>query len=434
MKHSLKGTGKIFLSLLLCVVVAALSLPGRVQAQEQPFWNYSGKNYLYVNGNGGLTRVLTDSPGWFSTERVIFIEEYDSSLQLLSRHQVAGELSTFASFYAGAEYNYLVFGQENPNEDDSVEVIRVVKYSKNWERLGQASVCGANTTIPFRSGACRCAESGGMLYIHTCHQMYKSSDGKNHQANMTFIVRESDMVVTSTRSGVSYATTGYVSHSFDQHILADKEGNIVTIDLGDGYPRAVVLSRYNGMAGSEKLKSVSRATIQEIAGKIGDNRTGTSIGGFAETDSGYVTAYTYNGGSGEGVVYFAYTDKNGLSTRTMQLSAPGASVSKPRLVPTGTSGGYILWNDTTSGESILYYASYFADGSIGEFHAANASLGAWSPVFYNGKLVWTESTRANIKSGTEYDMIVNFYLLDDTGVEVLTMPAMYPYDTPQFMY
>lgn len=434
MKHnrSTATSKKLFLSLFLCIMMA-LSLPGMAYAEEQPFWNYSGKNYLYVNESGGLTRVLTDSVAWFTGNKIIYVENYDSSFQLQTRHEIAGELDSFGCFFAGAEYNYMVFGQKNPNEDDNTEVIRVVKYSKNWERLGQASIYGANTTIPFDFGACRCAESGGMLYVRTCHQMYKSSDGKNHQANMMLAIRESDMTLTDKYCGVTYANTGYVSHSFDQYVITDQEGNIVTLDLGDAYPRAVVLNRYNGKAGSEKLGGTSRAIIQNISGRIGDNRTGTNIGGFAETDSGYVTAYAYNGGSGPQAVYLAYTSKSDLSTRVVQLSAPAGSVSTLRLVPSGTSGGYILWNNKTEAGNVLYYAAYGADGSVGEFHAAMADLTS-NPIFYNGKVVWTDCSRTNIKSGDDYDIIMSFYLLDDTGVETITVPAMYPFTMPYFLY
>lgn len=39
------------------------------------------------------------------------------------------------------------------------------------------SIYGANTQIPFEAGVLRMAEMDGKLYIHTCHQMYFSSDG-----------------------------------------------------------------------------------------------------------------------------------------------------------------------------------------------------------------------------------------------------------------
>lgn len=60
----------------------------------------------------------------------------------------------------------------------------------------------------------------------------------------------------------------------------------------------------------------------------------------------------------------------------MQLSVPGTNAGIPVLVSTGTSGGYILWHDAMAG--VIYYAEYFADGSIGEFHAANTNLSKYT--------------------------------------------------------
>ena len=70
--------------------------------------------------------------------------------------------------------------------------------------------------------------------------------------------------------------------------------------------------RYNGGAGSETLGNISTSIIQEISGKIGYNYTGLDIGSFAETSGSYVTAYAYNGESGDQSVYLAYTDKHNL--------------------------------------------------------------------------------------------------------------------------
>ena len=80
-------------------------------------------------------------------------------------------------------------------------------------------------------------EYGGYLYIHSCHTMYTSSDGLNHQANLSFSVREADMEITDSFSGVANISAGYVSHSFNQFILVDQDANIVTLDHSDAYPR-----------------------------------------------------------------------------------------------------------------------------------------------------------------------------------------------------
>ena len=75
-------------------------------------------------------------------------------------------------FYSGSDHNYFVFGQANPNDSDEEEVMRIVKYSKDFPRIGAVSVYGANTNIPFEAGSLRMTETAGKLYCHTCHEMY----------------------------------------------------------------------------------------------------------------------------------------------------------------------------------------------------------------------------------------------------------------------
>ena len=106
------------------------------------------KSYLYSRRDGGYTRVE-------SLGDKIAVEVYDKDFQLLTSDTVPMELSIFGGFYAGDGYNFLIFGQENPEESNQKEVIRVVKYSKDWKRLDQASLKGANTTIPFCAGSLR---------------------------------------------------------------------------------------------------------------------------------------------------------------------------------------------------------------------------------------------------------------------------------------
>ena len=106
---------------------------------------------LQVNSDGTISRI--EGIG----EKVV-IETYDTSFDLKSTKTIQRELSLFGGFYSGEKYNFLVFGQHNPNEDDNVEVLRVVKYSKSWQKLGTASVKGENTYAIFQSGSCRMTE------------------------------------------------------------------------------------------------------------------------------------------------------------------------------------------------------------------------------------------------------------------------------------
>ena len=362
------------------------------------------RSYLFENQAGGLTRVETIGDQ-------IVVEDYSSDFQLQSSRTLPLELSTWGGFFAGEDYNFFIFGQSNPQESDSVEVIRVVKYSKDWQRLDQASLYGANTSIPFRAGSLRCAEYGGELYIRTCHQMYKSSDGLNHQANLTLCVDQERMTVLDSYYIVMNSSVGYVSHSFNQFVLVDQDQNLVTLDHGDAYPRSAILMKYQTKAGKGKFSGyTTNYTIQTFPGQVGDNTTGASLGGLAETSSGYLVAYNFNGTGGysptERTVYVSFVPKSGGAVRSSAISAAGATT--PHLVSMGLSGGYVLWNGKENGvtTNTLYYASYDAEGHVGAVQTAVGSLSGCAPIEYQGKAVWYATNNS----------APVFYTLDQSGL------------------
>ena len=406
--------------LVLCMVLALL--PGTALAADSPasthniYYNdYCSiiNSYLYENESGGLTRVE------YANDQVI-VEEYDSSFKFLSGQTIPKELDIWGGFFAGETYNFLIFGQKSQEEDNTREVIRVVKYSKSWQRLGQASLHGVNITVPFVViGSLRAAEYDGELYIRTCREMYTSSDGLNHQSNLSIAIRESDMKVLD-------AGSWDVSHSFNQFVLVDQQQRIVTLDHGDANPRSAVLKVYDTKAGHGKFSgSASSCSVQRFPGQFGDNHTGASLGGLAETNSGYVVAYNYDGkGSSVTItdrsVYFAYVNKDNLHVETKVISSVGTQA--PVLVPTSLNGGYILWNGTTGpdfGSSIdtLYYIAYTDGGSVGTVRTATAPLSDCQPIVYNGKVVWY--TTGSEMNYTIFNTFPTFYQLDEHGVTAI---------------
>lgn len=261
------------------------------------------------------------------------------------------------------------------------------------------------------------------MYIRTCHVMYKSKDGLNHQANMTIVVRESDMEVTDSHYWVSNSTVGYVSHSFNQFIMVDSDKRIISVDHGDARPRSIDLMIWPCQAGDEIIRGyVSEYTIQSFLGDTGNNTTGASVGGLAETKNGYVIAYNYVEGfdgpfDDDGAsnvhrkVYFAYLNKNNNTLTKKAVSASGTAT--PMLAPTGLDGGYILWNSSrsnswadNSADSKLYYARYSADGSIGEVKTAEAPLSDCQPIAYKDNVVWYTTDNST----------PTFYVLGKNGV------------------
>ena len=250
------------LTALLCALTLALTLSPAAGAAETPAasrnlnkQDYSTvaspvTSYLYANEKGGLTRVE------YISGKVV-VEDYDSSYHLTGSRTIPMELSKWGGFFAGKDANFLIFGQNNPSESASVEVIRIVKYSKDWTRQGQASLTGANTQTPFDAASLRCDEYNGYLYVHTGRTMFKTpidNYAYNHQANMVFCVRESDMTISDGFYDIWNEDYGYVSHSFNQFILIDRDGKIITLNHGDSdSTRGVTFMKYYADAGSGKF-------------------------------------------------------------------------------------------------------------------------------------------------------------------------------------
>lgn len=378
-------------------------------AQDYTTWSKPVNSYLFENGASGLTRVEHISGQ-------IVVEDYSSDFQFQSSRTIPMELSLWGGFFAGEDYHFFVFGQENPSESDNAEVIRVVKYSKDWQRLGQASLHGANTTAPFEAGSLRMDEYGGYLYIRTCHEMYTSDDGLNHQANLTMAVDQSSMEVTDSYYDVMNASYGYVSHSFNQFLLVDEEGRIVALDHGDAYPRAMTFMRYYADAATGRFtdsfyqgRLCSVGEQRTFAGAVGDNVTGASVGGLAETSECYMMAYNYDGAGGSGPrdVYLQAMDIATGKGKDYQITQSGGSTT-PVLAPTGLDGGYLLWNgkDGYPAVDTLFYVHYDADGVPGQIVSTTGSLSDCAPIYYNGQVVWY----------TTDNSAPTFYTLDEGGV------------------
>lgn len=237
-------------------------------------------SYLYENSEGSLTRVE-----YFSGD-CITVEQYTNTNKLISSKSIDIELNLFGGFFCGSDYNYLVFGNANTDELSSVECLRVVKYTKDWERVSQCSLYDINTYIPFSHGSLRMTEADGQLYIHTCHTMYASSDGFNHQANMTFVINEADMTCNQKKCGISNISTGYASHSFNQFIETDGD-YIYRVDHGDAYPRGIAVTR----CPLDNISDVDYIIPLEFGGSIGNNTTNAGIGGMAVAGDNCIIGY-----------------------------------------------------------------------------------------------------------------------------------------------
>lgn len=242
-------------------------------------WNWVGEKKSYLIDNGDKTFQVVDA---YSNDNIIILT-YDLNFNLLNTNKIKIELDKFGAFYKGEDGYYILFGQDNFEENNNKEVYRVVKYSFDFKRIGATSVNGGEsyTIEPFRAGTPRMVQKGNNLIVHTSRTRYLTEDGLNHQSNMTIKINTHSMKTTYISDQFP---KNYAGHSFNQFVLFD--GNIpVYVDHSDAYPsRAIILTK-------EAPKDYyDRANLMYIKGEVGENFTGTSLGGFEISSNKYLVA------------------------------------------------------------------------------------------------------------------------------------------------
>ena len=232
---------------------------------DDPLW-------LIPGADGGYTVVRAE-------EGQLKVEAFSKDGTSQGIRTLAAELPIFGGFYAGEDGYYAAYGQENKEENDSKEVYRIVKYDRNWNRVGAASINGgaSYTTTPYYfTDNTAMAEEDGTLVLHTARLRYASSDGVNHQSNFTALIRTSDMSVLETSREFP---TNHVSHSFSEDVIFS-DGAPVYADLGDAYPRSFAISQSSG----------TQESVFSFYGAVGDNTTHAALGGLAASDGCYLLA------------------------------------------------------------------------------------------------------------------------------------------------
>ena len=391
-------------------------------------WSDTVKSYLTVCDNGNYMRVQSGA-----IKGKLLVEYYSSDFEPLSTKLIDNELPIFGAFYDSGNNYYVLSGQENPKQNDSLEVFRITKYDKNWNKIKSCGLYGANTTVPFDAGSARMTHSGDHLLVRTCHEMYKSSDGNNHQSNVTIEVDMPSMTITDSYTGVMNVDYGYVSHSFNQFIKTD--GNhIVALDHGDAHPRSAVLVKYNSdfTTGKffpsyfDKVSNIDVVTYPEYtAGHY--NYTGAAIGGFDVSSSSYIVAQStvdldYINTSETRNVYVSAVSKD-LSTNKLNkitsYAEGTASASAPQLVKINNNSFLLLWSRDTKVSCVKLNADGTVNGSI---HTFEGSLSDCQPVIKNGRAVWYVYDKNNVTFNS-----LNLSNLDD--IKTVDVKTGHDYET-----
>ena len=331
-----------------------------LENQNYSVWSSPVESYLTTSPDGSLMRVQSGA-----LDGKLLIEYYDSGYNFKKTMTLDLPLPVFGAFYETNDNYYILTGANNTEKDNTKEVYRVSKYSKDWKSQGSCSLFGANTTYPFDAGSARMASYGNYLFIRTCHEMYGG-----HQANVTFSVDTSTMSVVDQLTGIQNSEFGYVSHSFNQFIQIDN-GTLLGCDHGDAYPRAITVLQYptdisSGSFVPQYSWSSSSYACKEFdlmtfPGSSGNNYTGASLGGFEYSDSSYLVAGNYDADNHSRNVFVSSVSKSGGTPVVRYFSdyaGTSDSAATPHLVKTGSNSFVLLW----SSQGYVYYTAIDGTG------------------------------------------------------------------------
>ncbi len=362
-------------------------------------WDEPRKSHLIENADGTLTAVEVGEH--------INLETYDSDFNLLSSFAIKKELPIFGALYVGKDYNYIAFGQENLLDDPSREVIKIVIYDKKFIKLGEVSINNCKTAIPFDASGADMSEDDNYLVLHTSRSGYRDENGARPQTQLTVIIDKHTWRVTNMLGKFQY---NHTSHALSEFVEVD-DGKIITATLSDAAPlRAVFLQELDSVG-----KVVKTQSLFNIGGPLAANCTGTMIGGFEVSETGYLVGISsidhflptgYNSVNIEGIerenrdIYLLYTDKNTWEMRHTCLARyTGAALtgSAPYLVKLDDGSFMAIWqqfSDFGDESNTVAYAFIDKGGNqVGATSTVRAQLSrSCVPIDVGGKVVWYVNT------------------------------------------
>ena len=241
-------------------------------------WAQTCTSYLWAEGE--TVRVFNVSEGEEAPR--LTVDTYSAeTYDLLDSREIPMELDLFGGFYPGESFCYIAFGSNNTEEDSGKEVIRIVKYDQDFQRLGAASVTGGESAVlrPFDTGTLRMCENGNELVVHTSRALYAAGGWDAEAAQLTLVLDTEAMAVENDLGPLQ---GGYVSRSLNQFVQYSG-GEHVLVDQGDADPRSVILYQYDG-------RQYTSVELLRLPGDAGASCTGVTVGGFEVSGDSYLTA------------------------------------------------------------------------------------------------------------------------------------------------
>ena len=230
------------------------------------------KAYLTTTSDGYM-RVLYDGES-------VVIEYFNDNFQMTKQGRLSMELDRWGGFYEGEDAYYIAEGQQN-DDTDGTEVVRIIKYDFDWNRIGAGCVLAEKgweyeiRTPYFGSGA-NMKEINGKLYLVTSREGYVDPNyGMGHQGMMLIRMDEETF-----ETEVAY---GDFLHSFTQQV--DNIGkDLIICERSDGY-RCTMLSRFDtDRTGTDHYNAFSSGDRFPVFGYGGKHTSAWGIDCYASLD------------------------------------------------------------------------------------------------------------------------------------------------------
>ena len=287
---------------------------------------------------------------------------------------------------------YVLVGRDNDEEEDDRGVVAVRRYDADWELTDTAFARGGighglkGIASPFEASAPDLLLVDDRLVVHMGRSMYTAEDGLRHQGNVTFEV-DTDTMTASSFEELGDIT--FSSHSFRQ-LLASVGDDLVLVDHGDTFPRAVQLGV---MADYPDERAVATYEVFPFNGPGGNTFTGAAITGIASGPSDVLVVGSSiahpdapNGPLGAPTdarnIFVTTTEpRTGVSDVRWLTDFPatgGPTASEPRIVQVAPDAFAVLYSVVDDGSVSTAYR--LVDGA-GEVQGSADWPGVWfSPV------------------------------------------------------
>ena len=428
-RRTIMSEAKKRISILLAASLLLAMIPFAAEAESTKVPEPVFCSNLYPADGVGESEITVTDSGYeriFEHDKTLYAESYDSQFNITGRRTIPFELEEYGGYYRGTDYQYIMFGRNNPDEKVDAEVIRVVKYDFNWNRIGAASLtCNrdsySNTvTRPFDYCTPEMAECNGTLYVVTGRETFADARGYNHQGFMMFAVDEDSMT--------GRIVFGDGNHSFTQHIASDEADGKVYVLQEEEFPRKTSVFRMDAATddrsyvtvlkyGGSHTSSYAIPTCATADGTAFSKDTvltvGSSIDQSRYSDPTYQKSYN---------MYVTVTPKENFSDEATTLTwlgndSKGQYYRGIHLTRISDDRFLLMWERgdeeisySGSGDEIPYHKLHYlflnSKGvPVSDEFTAPAALSGCDPAADNGKAVFYASAENSI----------HFYTIDGNG-------------------